>query len=124
MQETWARVAAKKSPSMEKKDNPGNLRKMRIKLIELQTDMENAAPELEGIYRSSMEDAVEKAHYCDLYDALDSYAQGRDIGKLIERRLGTAGQERFMAIEDLAKQAIIEELIKNCSCELRSEKES
>ena len=102
---------------VEKKDNPGNLRKMRIKLIELKTDMENAAPELEGIYRTSMEEAVNQAHYCNLYGAMESYSHGEHIGQLIHHRLGT-GYGEFTDVENLARQAIIEELVKNCGCQI------
>ena len=101
------------------KDNPGNLHKMRGELIRLKTDMENAAPELESIYRISLESAVQSAAACYLLDALNDYTYGIEMGKLIERRLGTGYGDRFMKIEDLAKEAIIEELEKNCSCKIQ-----
>jgi len=95
-------------------------RDLRIALIGLQTDMENAAPELEPLYRVSLEDAIEMAKGCHLNEAITQYTEAISTGKLIENRLGTGYGGKFLEIEELAKAAIIEALVAHCGCDIKS----
>lgn len=102
--------------------NPGSHREMRLKLVGLKTDIEKVAPELEPLYRVSLEDAVKLAEECLLFESIEKYAYALDVGKLIERRFTEPATEisllKLIDIEDLAKKAIYEALVENCKCEL------
>jgi len=93
-------------------------REMRIGLIKLKTDIENAAPELEAAYRGAMESAVNHAELCDLIGSLTNYEFGKDLGHLIERRMGSGYIGDFSKIEEMAMQAIVQALQLQCKCQL------
>lgn len=124
-------------PREEKKpvENPGNpgepagkLRDLRLEVIKLVTDMEEA-PEIlkntEALLETSLEDIVTHSKNCNLLEALSTLefvqsdidlirhkARQYDIPNIIDRvsRLG-----------DLLNEVIVEEMAKNCGCKFIGE---
>lgn len=95
----------------------GARRNMRIKLIELKTDIEKAAPELEVVYREGLESSVNYAKECDLHSAITNFSFTQTIGDLIDKRVpGFEVSKKLREIEELAKKAIEEELRMYCGC--------
>lgn len=104
--------------TVEKEHHPDPHRELRIELIKLKTDMENAAPELEPLFRETLELSIKRANDCDLYNSLSDFAFALMLVSSIERRLGTGYGTDFAKIENLAKDAIIQGLVENCQCQL------
>jgi len=94
---------------------------MRLELVKLKTDIEEASPELESFYRGAMEGAIGQAQSCDLISALDQFSFGKDLGHALESRLGIRHIARLSKIEILAVQAIVEALNLHCKCEIQKQ---
>lgn len=108
-------------------ENPtGALRELRIKLIELITDLGPSEQIDTAMYRESIELAVEQARGCRLIDSIDELQWAREISHEIvwggqEHRGEVTFSEtaqRFYEIQELAKKAVVEELEKSCGCGL------
>ena len=124
----WAQVYAKRRKKM---DNPGiekseSHKAARLELIKLKTDIEKVAPELESIYREAIEAAIGQAEQCNIRDAFRSYSFARDTSDLIGRRILTDSdvstrvfRQRVEVIQDLAIEAMVEELTMYCNCDFQ-----
>lgn len=95
-----------------------SLRELRIKLIQLKTDIEKEVPELEALYRESIEAAVAHARQCNLKEAIETYTFAEGHGRRIEKR-AEPSIGRIMEIESLAREALVEALVENCRCKLK-----
>ena len=117
----WAQVYAKRRKKM---DNPGiekskSHKAVRLELIKLKTDIEEVAPELEPLYRGSIEAAIGQAELCNLKGAFQHLAFARDTGNLIRRRIPKMFRERLELIEDFTIEAMVEELTMYCNCQFQ-----
>lgn len=97
--------------------NPDPQHNLRIQLIQLKTDMEREAPDLESIFRGAIEETIKAASGCDIMKVFDSYAFSHEIGNAIEKRVGLKFVAKMGTIDQLTRKVIVQELVKNCDCD-------
>lgn len=105
--------------------NPGNpgpdiLKELNIKQIQLKTDTEKVAPELEASYRASIDNSRFMMSYCGFSSAIANYLSAHHFGEMIIDRVPST-LDKVDIINELALQALEELAVENCSCKFIKE---
>lgn len=119
------------NPGESMSSNPGSspLRDMRLKLVQLKTDIDELAPELEEMHRDALESSVAHARDCNLSKSLFALILSSTLEEILDQRLRremvvearTDVIHKVEEIQELAVAAIIAELENNCNCKLQKE---